>query len=114
MVSIEPSVSLEVLDWGGAGQPLVLLAGLGNTAHVFDGFAPNLTESFHVYGITRRGFGRSSGPPASEGSTLVGDLRIVLDSLGLSRVILVGHSIAGEGRGHSGIIRFNCHQRGGV
>jgi pimeloyl-ACP methyl ester carboxylesterase len=96
MVGIAPRTSLEVLDWGGTGRPLVLLTGLGNTAHVFDDFAPSLTDSFHVYGITRRGFGRSSQPPASDLTTLVSDLRIVLDSLRLSRVILVGHSIAGD------------------
>ena len=55
-------VSLEVLDWGGSGRPLVLLAGLGNTAHIFDKFAPKLTATYHVYGITRRGFGASSAP----------------------------------------------------
>ncbi len=32
-VTVEPDVKLEVLDWGGAGRPLVFLAGLGNTAH---------------------------------------------------------------------------------
>ncbi len=96
MVAIAPGTSLEVLDWGGTGRPLVLLAGLGNTAHVFDDFAPSLTDSFHVYGITRRGFGRSSQPPASDLTTLVNDLRITLDSLRLSRVILVGHSFAGD------------------
>jgi hypothetical protein len=41
-------VNLEVLDWGGSGRPLVLLAGLGNTAHVFDKFAPKLTATHHV------------------------------------------------------------------
>lgn len=96
MVTIAPGMSLEVLDWGGRGQALVLLAGLGNTAHVFDDLAPSLTDTFHVYGITRRGFGRSSQPPASDVATLVSDIHIVLDSLHLSKVILVGHSIAGE------------------
>jgi pimeloyl-ACP methyl ester carboxylesterase len=96
MVAIAPGLSLEVLDWGGKGRPLVLLAGLGNTAHVFDDLAPSLADSFHVYGITRRGFGRSSQPPASDVTTLVSDLHAVIDSLRLSRVILVGHSIAGE------------------
>src|SRR2546422_1546273 len=38
-VTIAPDVRVEVLDWGGGGPPLVLLAGLGNTAHVFDHFA---------------------------------------------------------------------------
>src|SRR6266545_1260498 len=96
MVAVAPGTSLEVLDSGGTGRPLVLLAGLGNTAHVFDDLAPSLTDSFHVYGITRRGFGRSTQPPDSDVTSLVSDLRIVLDSLRLSRVILVGHSIAGD------------------
>src|SRR6267143_5641310 len=96
MVAVAPGASLEVLDWGDSGRPLVLLAGLHNTAHVFDDLALSFTDSFHVYAITRRGFGRSSQPPDSDAATLVSDLRIVLDSLRLSRVILVGHSIAGE------------------
>lgn len=54
-VTVDEGVQLEVLDWGGSGRPLVLLAGLGYTAHVFDGFAEKLTDSYHVYGITRRG-----------------------------------------------------------
>jgi len=58
-VSVDENVRLEVLDWGGRGKPIVLLAGGGDTAHVFDGFAPKLSASYHVYGITRRGFGAS-------------------------------------------------------
>lgn len=56
-VTVEDNVRLEVLDWGGTGRPVVLLAGLGNTAHVFDDFAGKLSGACHVYGITRRGFG---------------------------------------------------------
>jgi hypothetical protein len=33
-VAVQPDVKLEVLDWGGTGRNLVLLAGLGSTAHV--------------------------------------------------------------------------------
>jgi hypothetical protein len=36
-VTVANGVRLEVLDWGGSGRPVVLLAGLGTTAHVFDG-----------------------------------------------------------------------------
>lgn len=53
-VTVDEGVRLEVLDWGGSGRAVVLLAGSGNTAHVFDGFAEKLT-GYHVYGITRRG-----------------------------------------------------------
>ena len=97
MTRIAPGVSLEVLDWGGAGPPLVFLAGGGNTAHVFDGFAPQFTDSFHVIGITRRGFGASaSSHPPSDLDTLVADITAVLDTIRVGSVILVGHSIAGE------------------
>jgi len=61
-ITVEDNVKLEVLDWGGAGRALVLLTGLGNTAHVFDEFAPKLTPDYHVYGITRRGYGASGAP----------------------------------------------------
>jgi non-heme chloroperoxidase len=61
-VTVEPGVQLEVLDWGGTGQTLVLLTGIGDNAHVFDEFAYQFNDRFHVIGITRRGFGRSSQP----------------------------------------------------
>src|SRR6266478_9420649 len=62
LVTVEDGVQLEVLDWGGSGRLVVLLAGSGNTAHVFDEFAPKLASSYHVYGITRRGYGISTHP----------------------------------------------------
>jgi len=97
MTPIGRGVTLEVVDWGGRGRPLVFLAGLGNTAHVFDSFAPQFTDLFHVVGITRRGFGASAGaPPPNNLDTLVADITATLDSLGLGQVVLVGHSIAGE------------------
>ncbi len=33
-VTVDKDVRLEVLDWGGSGRPVILLAGGGNTAHV--------------------------------------------------------------------------------
>lgn len=96
-VTVEKGVRLEVLNWGGSGRPFVLLAGGGDTAHVFDGFAPNLTSSFHVYGITRRGFGESGFSPENYGADRLGDdLLAVLDALKLEKPILVGHSLGGE------------------
>src|SRR6516162_11507511 len=100
-VTVAPDVRLEVLDWGGTGRPVVLLAGLGNTAHVFDDFAPKLTGDYHVYGITRRGFGASSAPLPSgdamySADRLGDDVLAVLDALKLSRPVLAGHSLGGE------------------
>lgn len=99
-VAVEPGVKLEVLDWGGTGRPMVLLTGLGNNAHVFDGFAEKLTSKYHVYGITRRGYGVSDTPPvtgdAYSANRLGDDVVAVIDKLGLQKPVLVGHSIAGE------------------
>ena len=95
-VTVEKGVRLEVLDWGGSGKSLILLAGGGNTAHVFDDFAPKLTARYHVYGITRRGFGVSGYSATDHPADRLGDdVLAVIDALNLKRPILVGHSIAG-------------------
>ena len=96
-VAVAPDVKLEVLDWGGSGQNIVLLAGGGNTAHVYASFAPKLAQHFHVYGITRRGSGASSAPPSGYTARQFGeDVVAVLDGLRITDPVLVGHSIAGE------------------
>ena len=97
-VEAEKGVRLEVLDWGGTGRPILLLTGLGDTAHVYDDFAPKLAKQFHVLGITRRGFGASTGGTGLNYSSdrLGDDVIAVIHSLRLARPILAGHSIAGE------------------
>jgi pimeloyl-ACP methyl ester carboxylesterase len=96
-VQVAPGVSLEVLDWGGSGRPLIFLSGLQDVAHGFDDFAPRFADGNHVYAITRRGYGASSQTPSGyDIVTRIADLRAVLDSLRLSRVVLAGHSIAGD------------------
>ena len=96
-VTVDKDVKLEVLDWGGSGKPMVFLSGLGNSGHVFDKFAPKFTSQYHVYGITRRGYGASSVPASGYAADRLGDDVIaVLDALKLERPVLVGHSIAGE------------------
>ena len=99
-ITVESDVKLEVLDWGGTGRPLVFLAGMGNDAHNYNRFAPQFTTKYHVYGITRRGFGASSKPiPTNTNYTadrLGDDVLAVMDALRLERPVLVGHSFAGE------------------
>ena len=34
LVNVGDGVKVEVVDWGGSGRPLILLAGSGNSAHV--------------------------------------------------------------------------------
>ncbi len=96
-VEVEPGVRVEVLDWGGSGEAVLLLTGHGDTAHIFDDFAPHLTDDFHVFALTRRGFGASAQPEQGyDIATLVKDIAHVLEALNVKRVHLVGHSIAGD------------------
>ena len=95
MVKVAPGVELEVLDWGGKGRAMVLLTGLGDNAHVYDEFAFQFTDYFHVYGITRRGFLPSSQPRNGyDVPTRAADDIAVLDALGIDKAVFVGHSLA--------------------
>ena len=95
MVKVAPGVELEVLDWGGKGKAMVLLTGAGDNAHVYDNFAFQFTDYFHVYGITRRGFLPSSQPRSGyDVPTRAADDIAVLDALGIDKAVFVGHSLA--------------------
>jgi len=95
-VKVAEGVELEVLDFGGQGPALVFLAGLGQTGHVFDTFAPEFVATHHVYAVTRRGFGSSSWPEGGyDTATLGADVVGVLDHLGIAKASFVGHSVAG-------------------
>lgn len=99
-VTVQPGVALEVLDWGGAGPPLIFLSGLGGTGHSFDGFAEKFTGQHHVFAITRRGFSLSSSPPDSDANydadRLGNDVLAVMEALHIEKPVIAGHSIAGE------------------
>ncbi|WP_375764928.1 alpha/beta hydrolase [Archangium gephyra] len=96
-VQVAEGVELELLDFGGQGPALVFLTGQGNTGHVFDDFAPEFTSAYHVYSVTRRGYGSSSWPERGYDTvTLSTDVVRVLDSQGIAKAVLVGHSRAGE------------------
>jgi non-heme chloroperoxidase len=89
-------INLHYLDWGGTGDVLLFLAGLGCNAHNFDDFAPRFTDKFHVMALTRRGHGESDHPETGyDIDTLTEDIRQFVDALGIEKVILAGHSMAG-------------------
>ena len=96
-ITVDNNVQLEVLDFGGQGSPIVLLTGLGATAHSYDELAPLLARKHRVLAITRRGSGYSSKPDFGyDTPRLSQDVLQVMDALHLEKVLLVGHSIAGE------------------
>jgi len=89
-------VKLHYLNWGGKGDTMLFLHGIGDMAHTFDDFAPKFTNQFRVLGLTRRGHGESEVPDSGyDTATRVEDIRQFLDALNISRVVLVGFSAAG-------------------
>ena len=91
-------VRIEYLDWGGTGPALLFVPGMGNSAHVFDEFAPRFTNRHRVVGVTRVGYGGSDRPEADVYGvgTRIEHVRAVMDALGLARAVLVGHSLGGD------------------
>ncbi len=95
---VHQNTHLHYLDWGGTGPVIVLLPGYGLTAHAFDEIGTLLSDRFRVIAVTPRGYGESDAPPDSAVytvTTMVDDLRALLDEVGIPRAALIGHSISG-------------------
>ena len=89
-------VRLHYVDWGGQGPAIILLAGLGNSARIFDDLAPRLTAGHRVLAFTRRGYGQSDHSQTDySNQALVGDILGLMDRLSIGKASFVGHSIAG-------------------
>ncbi|MGH9667073.1 MAG: alpha/beta fold hydrolase, partial [Bryobacteraceae bacterium] len=90
-------VRLQYLDWGGSGEALLFLTCLGGTAGDFQPLATHFTDSFHAFGLTRRGQGKSEKPETGyDTATLTQDIVAFLDAMNISRATLVGYSLAGD------------------
>jgi pimeloyl-ACP methyl ester carboxylesterase len=86
---------ISYLDWGGSGEPLVYIHGLGDSPHSFDDLAPALSDRLRVIAYARRGHGRSASNGPFDNATLVEDLRQLLDSLKITKTHLAGWSMGG-------------------
>lgn len=99
---VSSGARLHYLSWGRSGPVVILLPGFSLTAHAFDDIATRLAAGYRVIALTPRGFGESDAPANSAYTieTLVGDLRVLLDSMHVDRAALVAHSISGTVAAH--------------
>ena len=90
-------LSLNLVDWGGAGPPLLLLHGYGHGAHLWDTFIPELIPHYHVLALDSRGHGRSDHDPEFRyhNAAVARDLEAVAEHLELKEAVVVGHSQGG-------------------
>jgi 3-oxoadipate enol-lactonase len=80
-------------DPGGAGTPVVLIHADWTDSRIWDPLIPLLSDRHRVVRYDLRGFGQSSRPV--QPFTRLGDLRALLDHLGIEAAVAVGHSGGG-------------------
>jgi pimeloyl-ACP methyl ester carboxylesterase len=87
-------VRLHTLDWGGVGDPIVLLHATGFLGRIYAPIASALTQIGHVYSYDQRGHGDSS--PATDGQydwqLTMGDLAGFITAMGFRGARAFGHS----------------------
>lgn len=94
-------VRLHYLDWGGAGEPLLLVPGMGQSAHVFRELAPALAGAARVLALSPRAHGPSETPPDGYAvRDFAEEMAGFLDALGAGRAAVAGHSLSGPGVTH--------------
>jgi pimeloyl-ACP methyl ester carboxylesterase len=91
-------LSLRLLEWSQEGVPLLMLHGFGNEAHVWDDLAPVLAPHYRVLALDQRGHGDSDGDPEGryDHESMAKDVESVCAALGISRLVLCGHSMGGR------------------
>lgn len=84
-------------DRSGAGEPLVLIHGLGSARTVWKLVTPALARRFDVIAVDLPGHGQTPwvAGTAMDPRALADSVRATLDALGISRAHLVGNSLGG-------------------
>lgn len=111
-------VPIAFRDFGGEGQALILLHGLGGTLLDWTVMAPLLTASHHVVALDLRGHGESGDGEWSLAQALA-DVAAVADVVGAVNPAVVGHSLGGMlaamwGAAHPdcpGVVNLDGHGR---
>ncbi|HEY8515257.1 MAG TPA: alpha/beta hydrolase [Candidatus Binatia bacterium] len=91
------SLRIHFRDWGDPRlPPLVIVHGLRDHSHSFDGLARGLLDRFRVLALDLRGHGDSETTPYYHFGHFLLDLHNLIRALRLERPVIVGHSMGGE------------------
>ncbi len=89
---------IEYLDTGGAGTPVLLVHAFPLRAQMWEPQLESLGDRWRFIAPDLMGFGASDAPDDASGysvDSFAGDLKAVLDELGIDRVVLAGLSLGG-------------------
>jgi pimeloyl-ACP methyl ester carboxylesterase len=95
-IEVEPNVRLHIAD-AGEGRPIVLIPGWPLSDEMCEyQYNDLINKSFHVIGITLRGFGKSDKPYSEYNYDVhASDIKKVLSKLDIKDAVLVGFSMGG-------------------
>jgi 3-oxoadipate enol-lactonase len=80
----------------GAGQPLLLIMGLGSTSDMWYRLLPTLSAHYRTILFDNRGVGRSDAPPGPYSiTTMASDAAVVMDAAGVGSAHVLGFSMGG-------------------
>jgi 3-oxoadipate enol-lactonase len=83
-------------DERGAGQPLLLIMGLGSTSDLWYRLVPMLSAHYRTILFDNRGVGRSDAPPGPYSiTTMASDAAVVMDAAGVGSAHVLGFSMGG-------------------
>jgi pimeloyl-ACP methyl ester carboxylesterase len=91
-----PAGTLACWEWPGGEPPALLLHGIGNYGRVWDFVADAVAGRLRLVAPDARGHGASVTPAGGYApEDFVADAIAVMDTLGLARPVVVGHSMGG-------------------
>lgn len=82
--------------YGEAGPPLIIVHGLYGSGDNWVSIGRELSSGFEVYVVDQRNHGRSPHSQVHDYPTMRDDLRYFMDSQGIEKAVLIGHSMGGK------------------
>jgi pimeloyl-ACP methyl ester carboxylesterase len=82
--------------YGEAGPPLIIVHGLYGSGDNWVNIARDLSDRFEVFVVDQRNHGQSPHSEVHDYPSMREDLREFMDSKGIQKAVLIGHSMGGK------------------
>ena len=93
-ITLPNGVTLQCVEHGRAsGAPVILLHGLGDSWRSFEAVLTRLPPTIRAVAVTLRGHGDASRPEHYSFETMASDVVQLMDAVGLTAAVVVGHSM---------------------
>ena len=90
-------IHIKYWDWGGSGPSIVMLHPSSGYGRIWDHTARWLHSDFRIIAPDQRAHGDTDKPDGGySGEDFTADLRGLVETLGLGKIIIVGHSLGGR------------------